>query len=92
MILFIIVNDIQEKITQLQNNRWTVTALAERLGQARVTVDKWKSGEHYPANAKAVLVMLEQMTKEKRVPKQRRYVKGNRIRDKQAREGNGGLV
>lgn len=71
-------NDIQEKIELLRNNGWTVTALSERIGQARVTVDKWKSGERYPANPKAILILLDQVVKEKRIPKQRRYTKGSR--------------
>lgn len=74
-------NDIQKKIGQLQKNQWTITALSEQLGQARVTVDKWKSGERYPANSKAVLAMLDQIAKRKRVPKQRRYAKGSRKRE-----------
>ena len=71
-------NDIQEKIAQLQKNGWSITALSERIEQARVTVDKWKSGERYPASPKAILSLLEQVTKEKRVPKRRRYGEGSR--------------
>jgi transcriptional regulator with XRE-family HTH domain len=71
-------NDIQEKIAFLKKNGWTVTALSERIGQARVTVDKWKSGERYPANPKAILILLGQVSKEKRIPKKRRYAKGSR--------------
>jgi len=71
-------NEIQEKIAQLQENGWSITALAERIEQARVTVDKWKSGERNPANHKAILALLDQVAKEKRVPKQRRYAKGSR--------------
>lgn len=66
-------NDIQKRLAQLQGKRWTIIALAEQLGQARVTLDKWKSGERYPANSKAILAMLDQLTKRKRIPKQRRY-------------------
>jgi len=73
-------NDIQDKIAQLQKNGWSITALSERIDQARVTVDKWKSGERYPANHKAILTMLDQIAKQKRVPKQRRYAKGSRVR------------
>lgn len=77
---FVTMNDIQDKIAQLQKNGWSITALSERIDQARVTVDKWKSGERYPANHKAILTMLDQIAKQKRVPKQRRYAKGSRVR------------
>lgn len=66
-------NDIQEKLAQLQEKKWTISALADELGQARVTLDKWKTGERYPANPKAILAMLDQILKMKRVPKQKRY-------------------
>lgn len=66
-------NDIQKKIKQLQENGWTISALADELGQARVTLDKWKTGERYPANIKAILAMLDQITKKKRIPKKKRY-------------------
>ena len=71
-------NDIQEKIAQLQEKRWTVAALADELGQARVTLDKWRTGERYPANAKAILAMLDRVAKIKRIPKRRRYTKNSR--------------
>lgn len=76
--IILIMNDIQEKIDLLKNNGWSITALSERIGQARVTIDKWKSGERYPANPKAILALLDQIAKEKRIPKQRRYAQGSR--------------
>ena len=74
-------NDIQEKIAQLRENGWSITALSERIGQARVTVDKWKSGERYPASPKAILILLDQVAKEKRIPPKRRYQKGSRTQE-----------
>lgn len=71
-------NDVQERIAELQKSGWSITALSERIEQARVTVDKWKSGERYPANHKAILSLLDQVAKEKRVPKLRRYAEGSR--------------
>lgn len=79
MILYVVMNDIQEKISRLQEKHWTVAALADELGQARVTLDKWKTGERYPANPKAILTMLDQIAKRKRVPKQRRYTNGRKV-------------
>jgi len=72
-------NDIQIKIAELQANKWTISALAEALGQARVTVDKWKSGERYPANHKAVIALLDEIGKRKRIPKQKRYTTTERV-------------
>jgi hypothetical protein len=75
MILLIGMNDIQEKLAQLREKKWTIAALADQLGQARVTLDKWKTGERYPANPKAILAMLDQISNMKRIPKQKRYKK-----------------
>ena len=71
-------NDIQEKMAQLQEKRWTLAALADELGQAQVTLEKWKSGERYPANPKAVLALLDRIVAMRRIPKQRRYAPGSR--------------
>ena len=71
-------NAIQEKLKQLQDNGWTISALADELEQARVTLYKWKTEERYPANAKAILAMLDQIAKRKRIPKKKRYSTGNR--------------
>jgi len=78
MILCKLMNDIQEKLNELQEKGWTVAALAEELGQARVTLDKWRYGERYPANAKAIMAMLDGISTKKRIPKQRRYTKGSK--------------
>lgn len=32
-----------------------------------------KAGDRYPRNAKAILIVLDQLLKRKRVPKKRRY-------------------
>ena len=48
------------------------------LGELGLTVNavgKWKAGDRYPANAKATLVMLDQLSRRKRIPKKRRYGK-----------------
>lgn len=68
---------IQAKLAVLQEKKWTLAALADRLGQSVSTLEKWKNGERNPANEKAVLEMLERLMKRK-PPKQRRYVKGSR--------------
>lgn len=69
-------NDVQEKLAQLQINGWTLAALADELGLTVNAVEKWKAGARFPANPKATLAMLDQLARRKRVPKQRRYTKG----------------
>lgn len=71
-------NDVQLAIAALQRKKWTIAALADKLGQANSTVEKWKSGERYPANAKSVLESLQRIAKIKRIPKGKRYTKGSR--------------
>lgn len=68
-------NDIQIKIKELQEKGWTLAALSDELGVTVNAVEKWKAGERYPSNAKAVLKLLDQLAGRKRVPKQRRYNK-----------------
>ena len=71
---------VQIKLATLQKKGWTLAALADELGQKVNTLEKWKAGQRNPANQKAVLAMLEQLERRKRIPKQRRYAKGSRVR------------
>jgi transcriptional regulator with XRE-family HTH domain len=66
-------NDMQVKIAELQQKGWTLAALANELGVTVNAVEKWKAGERYPRNAKAVLMLLSQLIGRKRIPKKRRY-------------------
>jgi len=66
-------NDVQIKINELQEKGWTLAALADELGVTVNAVEKWKAGNRYPSNAKAVLIVLEQLSDRKRIPKKRRY-------------------
>ena len=66
-------DDIQIKINELQEKGWTLAALADELGVTVNAVEKWKAGNRYPRNAKAVLIVLEQLAERKRIPKKRRY-------------------
>ena len=66
-------NDVQIRITELQEKGWTLVSLAEELGVTPNAVEKWKAGDRYPANAKATLAMLGQLSKSKRLPKRRRH-------------------
>ena len=66
-------NDIQSMLVDLQKKGWTLSALADELGLTPNAIEKWKAGDKYPNNAKAVLMLLDQLLRRKRIPKQRRY-------------------
>lgn len=65
-------NAVQEKIAGLEQNGWTLAAIADELGVSYNAVQKWKVGDRNPNNAKAVLAVLEALSKRKRIPKRRR--------------------
>ena len=68
-------NDVQAKIAELEQKGWTLSALADELDVTVNAVEKWKHGDRYPANSKAVLAMLDEISKRKQIPKKRRYSK-----------------
>jgi len=70
--------EIQDKITLLLQKGWTKIAIADELEVSRDAVDKWMAGDRYPANAKGISTILDQLARRKRVPKKRRYSKGSR--------------
>lgn len=67
--------DVQTKIAKLQKRGWTLAAIADEVGVTVNAVEKWKAGDHYPANSKAVISLLEKIGQKKRIPKKRRYVR-----------------
>lgn len=69
---------IQLKLSAIQKKGWTLAALADELGLKVNTLEKWKAGDRNPANEKAVLSVLTKLEQRKRIPKQRRYIKGSR--------------
>ncbi len=71
-------NDVQRKIAALVERGWTQAAIADELGLTPNAVAKWKAGDRFPANAKMVLMGMDNLLKRKRVPKRRRYAKGSR--------------
>ena len=73
-------SEVQDTIAQLQQNGWTLAALADEVGVTANAVEKWKAGGRNPSSAKAVLVLLDQLAKQKRIPKKRRYTKNSRIK------------
>ena len=66
-------DEIQHKIVRLQEKGWTLAALADELGVTVNAVEKWKVGHRNPSNLKAVLNLLDQLDKRKRIPKKKRY-------------------
>jgi transcriptional regulator with XRE-family HTH domain len=66
-------NDMQMKIADLQSKGWTLAAIADEVGVTINAVEKWKAGDRYPANSKAVIGLLEKIGQRKRIPKKRRY-------------------
>jgi transcriptional regulator with XRE-family HTH domain len=68
-------NDIQSRLAELQEKGWTLAAIADELEVTVNAVEKWKAGNRYPSNAKAVLTLLDQLALRKDIPKQRRYNK-----------------
>ncbi|MBA7493710.1 hypothetical protein ES702_04272 [subsurface metagenome] len=66
-------NDIQAKLAELKERGWTLTAIADELEISHNAVEKWKAGDRYPRNSKAVLIVLDQLSKRKRIPKKKRY-------------------
>ena len=64
---------VQERIAGLEQNGWTLAAIATELDMSYNAVQKWKAGDRHPANAKAVLAALEALAKRKRIPKRRRF-------------------
>ena len=78
MLLWFVMSEVQDRIAELQEKGWTLAALADQLGVTVNAVEKWKVGDRNPSNAKAVLVLLGQLIKRKRIPKRRRYTKDSR--------------
>ena len=66
------VNEVQRKLADLEEKGWTLVAIAYEVGVTYNAVQKWKSGDRRPTNAKLVLQSLDALYKRKRVPKKRR--------------------
>jgi ribosome-binding protein aMBF1 (putative translation factor) len=73
-------NPTQIKLAILHDKGWTLAALADELGLTVNALEKWKAGQRNPANEKAVIEMLENIEKRRRIPKQRRYARGSRAK------------
>ena len=67
-----VMNDVQEKLSDLQVKGWTLVSLADELGLTASAIEKWKSGDTYPRGVKMVLASLNALD-DRKPPKQRRY-------------------
>jgi hypothetical protein len=72
-------NDIQIKLVELKEKKWTYAAIADEFGLTSDAIEKWKSGSRIPHGEKVILDKLNQLAK-KKPPKQRRYAKGGRVK------------
>lgn len=80
MVLCIVMNEnVQAKLTELQEKGWTLASIARALELSPVTVESWNTGTRSPANPKSVLDSLDRLVKAKRVPKKKIYVKANEM-------------
>ena len=80
MVLWFTMSEVQDRIAQLQEKGWTLAALSDEVGVTVNAVEKWKAGGRNPSNARAVLVLLDQLAERKRIPKRRRYTEDSRIK------------
>ena len=78
MLLYLIMNEIQAKIAQLQEKGWTLASIADELVVTPDTVENWRAGRRNATNAKGMLIILDELLKRKRIPKKKRYTKGSR--------------
>ena len=79
-------NDIQEKLAELQGKGWTLAAIADELGVTNSAVEKWKSGARYPGAPRPYLLVFEQLSARKRIPKRRRYAPGEHHTQRKSQE------
>ncbi len=70
-------NDVQARIIQLKQRGWTLAAIAGELDVTPNAVEKWQAGDRHPNSAKAIFALLDQLAKQKRIPKKRRYAKNS---------------
>ena len=71
---------IQIRLGELKVRGWTLAAIADELGMHWNTVKRWDKGSRSPDHRRPVLLALDVLFRRKRIPKQRRYTKGSRLR------------
>ena len=79
-------NDIQQKIAELQAQGWTIAAVADELDVHHSTIRRWESGDRHPENSKPVLMALDVLTNRKPPPR-RRYPGTHHLQRKSSKSG-----
>ena len=67
-------NDIKDRINLLNNAGWTYSALADELQLSYEGLRTWRTGIRNPRHTKAILMLLDNLSKRKRIPPKRRYI------------------
>ena len=71
-------DDIRAKLAELQDKGWTLANIARKIGQAKRTVESWNQSKRSPGNLQSVLALLDKLSKQKRIPKKKIYLKNSR--------------
>jgi transcriptional regulator with XRE-family HTH domain len=69
-------DDVQSLLAKLIAKGWTKASIADRLGVTTNAVEKWQAGDRNISQSR--LILLRQLLPVKRIPKKRRYTKGDR--------------
>ena len=64
-------NEVQERISQLRENGWTLAALADELGFHAFTVRRWQDGVRSPNGLNLVVDSLRRLANDAPPPKRR---------------------
>lgn len=79
-------SELQDKIQELREKGWTLSAISDELGSHRETIYGWVARGHSPANIKLVIAALDGLFK-KKPPPRRRYPDGHYLQRRVA-DGN----
>ena len=73
-------DEVRQKLAELQGKGWTLAAVADELGAHRETLYGWMARGHEPTHRKLVVLALDGLLRRRRIPKKRRYTEGSRRR------------
>ena len=76
MVYYYLMDEVQTLLVGLKAKGWTNASIADEIGVTVNAVEKWQAGSRNITQSH--LILLNQLTKRNRVPKKRRYAKGNR--------------
>lgn len=78
---------IQTALAALKEKGWSLAAIADELQVSWVTAWRWKKGQ-MPVHVQLVAGAMDELLKKKRIPKRRRYIPGQRVRNQGGGKGN----